>query len=135
MEDKMKKFFLTVIFAASMCVSCVATVGPYGTGVAIAPPLPATVELVDPYYVYGGYHYYYNNDRWYYSRSRDGRWIELPRDHYPREVRFKGQRDERDRKDDRGRGHEKGWRDDRGRGDERSREVKRRVGLFRVKPI
>jgi hypothetical protein len=120
MEDKMKKLFLTVIFAASMCLSCVATVGPHGAGVALAPPLPATVELVDPYYVYGGYHYYYHDDRWYYSQSRDGRWIDLPRDHYPREVRFKGSRDERDLKDDRGRGHQKDWKDDRGRRDERN---------------
>ena len=115
----MKKFFLTVIFATSMCLSCTATVGPYGAGVAIAPPLPATVELVDPYYVYRGYHYYYHNDRWYYSQARDGRWIDLPRNHYPREVRFKGNRDERDWKDDRDRGHEKGWQQQRDRGDER----------------
>jgi len=115
----MKKCFLTLIFAASMCLSCAATLGPHGASVAIAPPLPVTVELVDPYYVYGGYYYYYDNDRWYYSRSRDGRWIDLPRDRYPREVRFKGKRDERDWKDDRGRGHEKDWKDDRGRGHEK----------------
>ena len=92
----MKKLLLTLIFAAFMCVSCAATVGPHGASIAIGPPLPHTVELVDPYYAYGGYHYYYNNDRWYYSQSRGGPWIDLPRDRYPSEVRFKGNRYERD---------------------------------------
>ena len=103
MEDKMKKLLLTLIFAAFMCVSCAATVGPHGASIAIGPPLPHTVELVDPYYAYGGYHYYYNNDRWYYSQSRGGPWIDLPREHYPREVRFKGKSDERDWGHERGR--------------------------------
>ncbi|MHB8828614.1 MAG: hypothetical protein ACYC6Q_03660 [Syntrophales bacterium] len=47
------------------------------------------MELEDPYYAYGGYHYYYNNDQWYYSRSRGGPWVDLPRDRYPKEVRYK----------------------------------------------
>jgi len=112
----MKKCFSALILAAFMCVSCAVRVGPYGAGVAIAPPLPVAVELVDPYYVYRGYHYYYHNDRWYYSRLRDRRWIALPRDHYPREVRFKGRRDERDWKYDRGRVHERNWEHQRDRG-------------------
>ncbi len=37
-------------FAALMCMSCVASVGPHGTSIAIAPPLPAYVELYEPYY-------------------------------------------------------------------------------------
>jgi hypothetical protein len=115
----MKKCFLTLIFAASMCLSCAAYVGPHGASVAIAPPLPVTVELEDPYYVYGGYHYYYDNDRWYYSQSRDGRWIDLPRDRYPKEVRFKGKGHDKDWKDDKGKGHDKDWKDDRGRGHEK----------------
>lgn len=86
----MKKFFLPLIFSALMCLSCVATVGPHGSSITIAPPLPLVVELMDPYYVYGGFNYYYNNDRWYYSRSQGGPWIDLPRDRYPKEVRHKG---------------------------------------------
>jgi hypothetical protein len=93
----MKKVFLALIFAMSICVACVVAPGPSGPEVAIAPPLPLTVELVDPYYVYGGFHYYYNNDRWYYSHSRGGPWRDLPREHYPKEVRIKG-----------GWGHERG---------------------------
>lgn len=104
----MKNIFIALIFAALMCgVSCVATVGPQGAGVAIAPPLPTTVELVDPYYTYGGYFYYYDHDRWYYSHSRGGPWIDLPREHYPRETRFKEKGGERDSGHDRGRGHER----------------------------
>ena len=91
----MNKFLFTLIFAAFICVSCAAYVGPHGARVAIAPPLPVAVELADPYYVYGGYHYYYDNDRWYYSHSKGGRWIDLPRDRYPREVRFKAKGGER----------------------------------------
>ncbi len=109
----MKKLFLTLIFAILMCVACVVVPGPRGPEVVIAPPLPLTVELVDPYYYHGGYHYYYNNDRWYYSQSKGGPWMDLPRNHYPREVRFKGKSNERD------------WQHDKGRGDERDRGVKR----------
>ena len=75
--------------------SCVATVGPRGTHVAVAPPLPAVVELVSPYYVYSGYHYHYRGKGWYYASSKGGRWIALPRHHYPRVVRFKNDRSER----------------------------------------
>ncbi len=103
----MKRFLFILVFSALMCLSCVATVGPQGTGVAIAPPLPATVELVDPYYNYGGYFYFYDNDRWFYSHSRGGPWRDLPREHYPKEVRFKGHGGERDWGHERGRGHER----------------------------
>lgn len=112
----MKKSLLTLVFAAFVCVSCAATVGHHGAGIAIAPPLPVAVELVDPYYVYGGYHYYYHGDRWYYSPSRDGHWRDLPRDRYPREVRFKGKGYDKHWKNDRGRGHDKDWKDDKDRG-------------------
>ncbi len=91
----MKKIFLTSFLAASICLSCVAHVGPHGSHVAIAPPLPLIVELGEPYYVYGGYYYHYDNDRWYYSRSQGGPWIDLPRDRYPKEVRFKGRGNEK----------------------------------------
>ncbi len=86
----MKKFWFTLLLAAFMCVGCVLAAGPRGGGIVIAPHLPIVVELEDPYYVHGGYHYYHNNDRWYYSQSRGGPWIDLPRDRYPKEVRHKG---------------------------------------------
>ena len=53
-------------------------------------PFPIVVELADPYYVHGGYHYYHNNDQWYYSQSQGGPRVHLPRDRYPKEVRYKG---------------------------------------------
>jgi hypothetical protein len=87
MGDMMKKLWFTLLLAALLCAACMITAGPR---VAIAPPLPLVVELMDPYYVHGGFHYYYNSDRWYYSRSQDGPWIDLPRDRYPKEVRHKG---------------------------------------------
>jgi len=91
----MKRILLASIFSALMCVSCVATVGPHGASVSIAPPLPIYVELSDPYYFYSGYYYHYDNTRWLYSRSKGGPWINLPRDRYPKEVRFRGRGDER----------------------------------------
>ena len=86
----MKKIWFTLLLAALLCAACMMTTGPRGVSVAIAPPLPLVVELMDPYYVHGGFHYHYNNDRWYYSQSQSGPWIDLPRDRYPKEVRHKG---------------------------------------------
>jgi hypothetical protein len=81
---------MTFLLAALLCEGCVVAAGPRGAGIAIVPPLPVVLELADPYYYQGDFHYYYNNDRWYYSRSRGGPWVDLPRDHYPKEVRRKG---------------------------------------------
>lgn len=81
----------------------------YG-GVVVAPALPLVVELgSEPYYFHGGYHYYYHNDRWSYSNSRSGPWSDLPRSHYPKEIRRRGG------PDDRGRGPDRDRRDGRDR--------------------
>jgi len=93
----MKKLWVTLILAALLCTACVLAAGPRGIGIAIAPPLPFVVELTDPFYIHGGFHYHYNNDRWYYSQSQSGPWIDLPRDRYPREVRQRGQGQDRGR--------------------------------------
>lgn len=93
----MKKLMVALTLAALMCASCMIAAGPHGAGIAIAPPLPVVVELADPYYVHGGYHYYHNNDQWYYSQSRSGPWVNLPRDRYPKEVRHKGKSQDRGR--------------------------------------
>jgi hypothetical protein len=85
----MKTNLILLMCGALACVSCVAALGPHGTSVAIAPPLPAVVALVDPFYVHGGYRYYYHQERWYFAAPKGGGWIDLPRDRYPREVRFK----------------------------------------------
>jgi hypothetical protein len=74
------------------CAGCLLTAGPRGTEVEVAPPMPEAVELGDdPYFSQGGYYYYYQGDRWSYASRRDGPWIELPRERYPREVTFHGQ--------------------------------------------
>jgi hypothetical protein len=81
------------LFVAFILTACVVAPGPpgYGVGVEIAPPLPAVIELgEDPYYYQSGYYYFYNHDRWQYSRARGGPWRELPRSHWPREVRGRG---------------------------------------------
>jgi hypothetical protein len=57
-------------------------------GLSLIPILPTMVEIdSDNYYAQGGYHYFYNDDRWYYSTSRDGQRSELPRSHWPKETR------------------------------------------------
>jgi hypothetical protein len=65
-----------------------------GGGVEVIPILPTIVELdldvSEPYYEHNGYHYFYTNERWYYSNSRGGHRSELPRSHWPRETRRRG---------------------------------------------
>ena len=82
---------LVAVFAAVMLMACVVATGPPGYGVEVAPPLPAIVELgAEPYYYQSGYHYFYQHDNWHYSRSRSGPWTELPRSHWPKEIRQRG---------------------------------------------
>ena len=79
------------LFASVALPGCFVAPGPPEYEVDVAPPLPAVVELdAEPYYVHGGYHYYYHDNRWQYARSRGGPWRELPRSHWPRETRFRG---------------------------------------------
>jgi hypothetical protein len=97
-EGKMKSLLsvvLVTIFAVFMLSACMLSPGPGGYGVEVAPPLPAIVELnAEPYYYQSGYHYRYQNDSWHYSKARSGPWTELPRSHWPKEIRQSG-RDER----------------------------------------
>ena len=82
------------LFAVVMLTACVLSPGPGGYGVQVAPALPAVVVLgAEPYYYQGGYNYYYQNDRWLYSTTKSGPWTELPRSHWPKEVRHKGRND------------------------------------------
>jgi hypothetical protein len=100
----MKNLLIAVLLAMFLFAGCVVSPGHHrGSGVVVVPALPSVVVLEsEPYYFHGGYHYYYQNDRWSYSRSRSGPWVELPRDRYPKEVRFKGRGDERGRGEKRG---------------------------------
>lgn len=90
--------------AALLLSGCVVAPADRGYGVAVAPALPMIVELdLEPYYFYSGFYYFYDNDRWRYSNSRSGPWMDLPRSHYPKEVRFRGRRNGRDGDRDRDR--------------------------------
>jgi hypothetical protein len=95
------------LLAASLLSACV--VGPArGPDYVVAPALPVIVELdLVPYY-HGGYYYHYRHrdNRWIYSRSQTGPWHDLPRDRYPREIRYK----DRDRDRDRNRGRDRNYR-------------------------
>jgi hypothetical protein len=102
----MKRISILMFIAVSLLTACVvvpAGRGHHSDGVMIAPVLPSLVVLdAEPYYFYSGYHYHYTNSRWLYSRSKNGPWADLPRDRYPKEVRFKS-RGHDQRNDDRGR--------------------------------
>ncbi len=90
----MRRISILMLIALALLTSCMvvpAGRGHRSEGVMIAPLLPPVVVLeAEPYYYYGDYHYHYDNDRWFYSNSRRGPWAELPRDRYPKEVRYKG---------------------------------------------
>lgn len=110
----MNKSRLAAPLAALLLSACV--VAPtgrghdVGVGVGITVPvLPLVVELgSEPYYSHGGYVYLYDNSRWRYARSRSGPWVELPRSHYPREIRYRDRSDRRDRDNDRDRDRDRG---------------------------
>ena len=90
--------------AALLLAACVVAPAHRGPGMVVAPALPLIVELgAEPFYFQGGFHYYYHDNRWSYSNSRSGPWMDLPRSHYPKETRFKGRPDNRrgDRDQDR----------------------------------
>ena len=105
----MKRILHAVLLAAFLAAGCAVTTGYRGETV-IVPALPLIVVLeTEPYYYHSGYHYFYQNDRWSYSNSRNGPWMDLPRDRYPKEVRFKGRGHERGKDDERGRGEKRGY--------------------------
>jgi hypothetical protein len=120
-ENQMKSFVLLALFAALTLTSCVVSPGPPGYGRVMVSPLPAIVELgADPYYYQDGYYYFYQNNNWRYSKSRSGPWADLPRSHWPKEIRHR----DSDR-DMHGEGDRDMHRDDnrdRGRDDNRDRD-------------
>jgi hypothetical protein len=107
-EEKMKRILLVVPLGVFLFVGCMVGHGHRGSGVVVVPALPSIVVLEsEPYYYHSGYHYHYQNDRWFYSTERSGPWVELPRDRYPKETRFKGK------------GHERGMGEKRGHDERR----------------
>lgn len=95
------------LLAALLLAGCVVAPADRDYDVVVAPALPVVVEFdAYPYYYYGGFYYYYHDhDRaWRYSRHKTGPWKDLPRDRYPREIRYKHRYD---RDDDRDRGRDR----------------------------
>jgi len=92
----MYRMLIVAPLTALLLTACIVAPAHYGSGLVVAPALPLRVELgVDPYYYQSGYYYYYNDDRWGYSNSRSGPWVDLPRSHYPKELRFRDGADRR----------------------------------------
>ncbi|AMV71630.1 hypothetical protein JCM30471_03160 [Desulfuromonas carbonis] len=124
----MKRILITtVVLLALLLPGMAMSMGSRGPSVGVVvtvPILPPVVEFdSEPYYYQDGYHYHYNDSRWYYAKSRRGPWESLPRDHYPKEVRYKnkgGQHDQGRDQDNRGhkdKGHDNRRDDDRGHND------------------
>jgi len=83
----MKSRLIITMALALMLSGCFIAHRP-GGGMEVVPILPVIVEVdMDSHYEYNGYHYFYANDRWYYSNIRNGRRRELPRSRWPREIR------------------------------------------------
>jgi hypothetical protein len=90
MNHTLRPLTMALLMWSLSSTGCVMTPDPYYEG-DLAPPLPAVVEMDSgPYYYYRDYHYRYDHDRWHYARHREGPWKELPRSHWPREVRRSG---------------------------------------------
>jgi len=100
----MKRTMILSFIMATLLSACfVVPGGRGGRGAVVVPFLPPVVILgEEPYYSHSGFYYHYLNNNWYYSRSRSGPWSDLPRDHYPKEVRHQGRerREERRRDQD-----------------------------------
>jgi len=120
----MRRIVLVGPLAVLLLAGCLVAQGRRGSSVVVVPALPSVVVLEsEPYYQHSGYIYHYRNDRWFYSRSRSGTWLELPRDRYPKEVKFKDKG--QDKGDERGRGEKRGHDDsddERGRGEKRGHD-------------
>lgn len=97
----MYRLLIVVPLTALLVSACVVAPAGRGPGMVVAPALPMVVELgIEPFYFYGGYHYHYDNGNWRYSNSRSGPWMDLPRNHYPKETRFKGRPGDRGERPD-----------------------------------
>lgn len=105
----------TIVLVSMLTAGPVMSMSRRPPGVEVKVSIPLLPHIVvleeEPYYVQGGYYYHYDNNRWFYSKSKRGPWTDLPRSHYPKEVKYKN----RDQKHDRGRDKNDRDRDERGR--------------------
>lgn len=86
----MRSNVIVPVFSLILLAGCLVAPNREG-GLTVIPILPTFVEVdSSDYYHHDGYHYFYTNDRWYYSSSRDGRRSELPRSHWPKETHRRG---------------------------------------------
>jgi hypothetical protein len=86
----MKNIVLVSLFALLLLSACIVTPGPSDYGGVTVSPLPSVVVLgADPYYYQNGYFYFYQDNNWRYSKSRSGPWYNLPRSHWPKEIRHR----------------------------------------------
>jgi hypothetical protein len=108
----MKKTVIVALISAFLVTGCTVGFmgGRHGGSMVIVPALPETVELdADQYYSQNGYYYRYQGNVWVYSESREGPWVDLPRSHYPKQVRYRGQ----DNRGQENRDHDNGGHDNR----------------------
>lgn len=83
---------LLPLLATTLLTGCLVAPNAYG-GLSVIPVLPFRVEIGDDgHYAHGGYRYRYVRDCWYVAPTRGGAWVELPRSHWPREIRRRGGR-------------------------------------------
>jgi hypothetical protein len=102
---------IVAVFATVMLSGCIWEHDRRGGGgvVMVPPPLPSIVVIEDePYYYQSGYHYQYRDNSWYYSNAKSGPWEPLPRDHYPKETRFKGKSEGKSQGQGQGQGRDQG---------------------------
>jgi len=109
-----KTVFVALISAFLLSGCAIGFGGPHRHSLVIVPALPETVELdADQYYVQNGYYYRYQGNVWVYSSSRQGPWSQLPRNHYPKQIRYRDQGNhgndnhDNDRRDNDDRDHDK----------------------------
>ena len=89
----LSRLVLISLFVVFMLTACIVPSRHGGVDVLLPPPLPMVIDLgPDRYYHQNGYNYYYQGDRWQYSKDRDGSRSDLPRSHWPREIRQRGDR-------------------------------------------
>lgn len=115
----MRRMTHAPLLATVLLAGCVVAPVDRDYDVVVAPPLPVVVEFdAYPYYYYDGFYYsYHDRDRiWRYSHYKNGPWRELPRDRYPKEIRYKYRYDrdddryDRDRERDRDRDGDRDYR-------------------------
>ncbi len=76
------------LFMTTTLTACIVPTGHGDYDVILPPPLPVVIDLgPDRYYQRDGYYYFYEGDRWQYSRDRNGYRYDLPRSHWPHETR------------------------------------------------